>query len=203
MSVGPAGEADFLSWDAGGWDDLRLIWAALAPESEDDPPTFRSVVLAPQQRGWVFERWVMEAFRLSGATTDHRHANPRAASGRTLEEIDGLIYEGWQAFLVEAKAEGEPITIDPIYRLHLMAEQRPVGTMGLIFSLSRFTGPAEELAERLRPIRVLLFDRLDIAATLRAGESMMDLVRRRWIFAIRSGRPFEAKARARETARGA
>ena len=47
--------------------------------------------------------------------------------------------------------------IDPIFRLHLMAEQRPIGTMGLIFSASGYTDPAIELAERLRPIRVLVF----------------------------------------------
>jgi len=112
-----------------------------------------------------------------------------AGASSTLEEIDGLIFDGWQAFLVETKCEGKRIAIDPIFRLHLMAEQRPIGTMGLIFSMSGFTAPALELSDRLRPIRVLLFNDLDIDWALRSGEGMIELVRRKWALAVRSGRP--------------
>ncbi len=189
MSVGPLGEAAFRGWDADGWDDLRAIWDDLIPARESSPLFRDHDILTPQQRGWIFERRVMEAFRLSGAATEHRHRNPMATDSGMLEEIDGLVFDGWQAFLVEAKYERHRVGIDPIFRLHLMAEQRPVGTLGLFFSISGFTSPAPELSERLRPIRVLLFAAKDIEWALRVGAGMMELVREKWTRAVRSGRP--------------
>ena len=194
MSVGPVGEADYRGWDADGWDDLRTIWEGLLP-NPDLPASFRLQNLSPQQRGWVFERWVMEAFRLSGVATEHRYLNPMAVAGTALEEIDGLVFDGWQAFLIETRYERQRVNIDPIFRLHVMAEQRPVGTLGLVFSVSGFTSPALELSERLRPIRVLLFDAEDIRSALLVGVSMMDMVRGRWVRAVQSGRPHNLSLR--------
>ncbi len=112
-----------------------------------------------------------------------------AGSRRTQEELDGLIFMGWQGFLIEAKNERDPVAIDPIFRLHLLAEQRPIGTMGLLFSASGYTEPAIESAERLRPIRVLLFDRSDLEWAVGDGKSPQEVVRRKWILALRSGKP--------------
>ncbi len=192
MSVGPVGESAFRAWDADGWDDLRAIWEDLIPDP-DVPPMFRhisSLILNPQQSGWVFERWVMEAFRLSGAEVEHRHRNLRTGSFNLLEEIDGLVYDGWQGFLVETKYEKDPVSIDPIFRLHLMAEQRPAGTLGLFFSMSGFTGPALELSDRLRPIRVLLIEEKDVRMNLQNQPlpDMISMVRNKWKRAVQSGR---------------
>jgi hypothetical protein len=54
------------------------------------------------------------------------------------------------------------VDFNPIARLHLLAEQRPVGTMGLLFAASGYTAPALDSAHILRPIRVLLFEQDDI-----------------------------------------
>ena len=110
-------------------------------------------------------------------------------SADTLEEIDGLVYDKWQGFLVESKYQRRKVTIDPIFRLHLMAEQRPIGSLGLFFSPSGFTNQTLELVERLRPIRVLLFNKIDLDWAMRGDRAMMEMVRRKWVLSIRSGRP--------------
>jgi len=189
MTSEPGASATYRDWNAHDRENLRATWLALVGSSEGGPPTFRDEVIDPRKSGWVFERWVLEAFRLDGVQGYHRFASPMTTSGRTREEIDGLVYDGWQGFLIEAKNEGNRVGIDPIFRLHLMAEQRPIGTMGLMFSMSGFTDPAIELAERLRPIRILLFDRNDLDWAITPEGGMLAMVRRKWTLALRSGRP--------------
>src|SRR5579871_3568098 len=92
-------------WAAKDVEELRAVWAALRPES-DDPQTKRHFFgreLTREESGDVFERWLTEAFRLSGATGLHAFQVPMFESGITREEIDGLIIDGWQACLIEAK----------------------------------------------------------------------------------------------------
>src|SRR5207248_1375082 len=68
MNPAPAG-VDLRTWKAASWDELRSIWNALSPPP--DPAsgkvvrTFRSRDLTPSEAGFVFERWLMEALRLS------------------------------------------------------------------------------------------------------------------------------------------
>src|SRR5437588_700640 len=101
---------------------------------------FRGRVLTPQQGGIVFERWVLEAFRLSGV---RGHYPYRVAiserEGGTKEQIDGLLFDGWQGFLLESKCQAKPVDFDPIALLYTLVEQRVVGTMGLFFSASGYT----------------------------------------------------------------
>jgi hypothetical protein len=182
-------------WEARDWDELLAVWAVLMPAVGGQKPHFQGEELTAQQAGYLFERWVIEAFRLSGIKCEHSFRNPRQEAEQTLEEIDGLVYDGWQAFLVESKFRGESgdkVDIDPIFRLHLMTEQRPVGTMGLFFAAPGYTAPALELVERLRPIRVLLFDQEDLDWAVQSPGSMMEMVRRKWIIAVKSGRSYLA-----------
>jgi hypothetical protein len=183
-------------WEARDWAELSAVWSALMPAVEGQKPLFQGEELTAQQAGYLFERWVIEAFRLSGMKCTHSFRIPRQEGNLTLEEIDGLVYDGWQGFLVECKFKvesGDKIDIDPIFRLHLMTEQRPVGTMGLFFAASGYTAPALELVDRLRPIRVLLFDQEDLDWAVQSPGSMMQMVRRKWILAVKNGRPYFAE----------
>ena len=144
----PISQEELLSLQGEGaahWDDLRAIWAEMVPGPEAGPPKFRSRDLNPQQAGLVFEWWILEGFRLSGASVHGAYRVP-AESSPILEQVDGLVFDGWAAFLVESKFQAEPIDIDPIYRLHFLVERRPIGTLGLFFSASRYTSPALESA---------------------------------------------------------
>ena len=152
---------------------------------------FRNVVLTPTQAGDVFERWVMEAFRLSGMQGHNAFRVPLRTSANTREQIDGLIFDGWQAFLVEAKFWTPRVDFSPIVLLHDIVERRPAGTLGLLFSAFGYTTPAIECAELLRPIRVLLFNAEDLNWALQQESfkgSMREMVRRKWLHTVMSGR---------------
>jgi hypothetical protein len=171
----------FRDWQADDWDGLRTIWADLYPTG-GEPPRFGPDVLTPQQAGWVFERWVLEAFRLSGAAGHYPY-------GTRQEQIDGLVFDGWQGFLIESKFQASKVDIDPIYRLHVIVEQRLVGAFGLFFSASGYTDPAIEKAGSLRPIRVLLFEASDLMWALGTPGGMMSMLRRKWSLALKHGIP--------------
>src|SRR5438105_11970713 len=105
MVTPPQTPESFLDWRATSLKQLRAVWSALRPDSDEAnlERTFAGQRLTPEQAGLVFERWVMEAFRLSGATGHYAFQVPLRTSGQTREQIDGLIFDGWQGFLVECK----------------------------------------------------------------------------------------------------
>lgn len=184
-------------------DELRAVWNELRLDS-DDPATERRFfgrLLTAEEAGDVFERWVIEAFCLSGASGTYAFQVPLTTTGSTREEIDGLIVDGGRAFLVESKCWTAKVDFAPISLLHALLDLRPVGTMGLFFSAFGYTKPAEELATLLRPHRVLLFYREDLAWALPAANlskakaakefqgRMIDVVRRKWMLAVQYSRP--------------
>jgi Restriction endonuclease len=166
----------------------------------DQPDTlrsFRGQQLTPEQAGDVFERWILEAFRLSGMTGHYSYRVPMRDSGNTREQIDGMVFDGWQSFLVEAKFWPGNVDFGPIALLHSMVESRPVGTLGLFFSAFGFTVPALESAGLLRPSRVLLFDYTDIDWALGKRSfkgRMLEMVRREWMLAVKNGSPQVVRA---------
>jgi hypothetical protein len=181
-------------WRAENLQQLRRIWLDLRPE-EDDPGvvrTFRDQVLTAEQAGKVFERWVLEAFRLSGHTGHYPFTVPMQESGATREQIDGMVIEGWQGFLIESKFWTDLVDFGPIALFHTLLDTRPIGALGLLFSAFGYTNPAKESANRLRPVRVLLFEQEDVNWVLARKPfkgSMLELVRRKWLLAVMYGSP--------------
>jgi hypothetical protein len=116
---------------------------------------------------------------------------PLRGSANTQEQIDGLIFDSWQAFLVEAKLWTDKVDFGPIVLLHDIVDRRPAGTLGLFFSAYGYTYPATECAELLRPIRVLLFDADDLNWALQQESfkgSMREMIRRKWFHTVMLGR---------------
>jgi hypothetical protein len=187
--------ASLTDWQATGVKELRNIWKDLQTDLIDESTErrFRGRNLTPEQAGDVFERWVLEAFRLSGLTGHYAFPVPLRASESTREQIDGLVIDGWQGFLVESKFWTNKVDFGPIALLHSHVEMRPVGTLGLFFSAFGYTWPAQESAELLRPVRVLLFDGDDLEWVLNGGPfkgRMAEMVRRKWMLAMKYGRPY-------------
>lgn len=180
-------------WRADNPAHLRRIWADLHPESDEagTERKFGDVSLSLRQAGDVFERWVLEAFRLSGTSGHYAFRVPLGNSGNTREQIDGMILDGWQGFLVESKFWTDKVDFSPLAVLHYLVETRPVGTLGLFFSAFGYTSAAFESTEILRPLRVLLFDQRDLDWALRPGKfqgRMAEMVRQKWLLALKYGR---------------
>jgi hypothetical protein len=173
------------TWLAADWDELLRIWDGAFPdfeEAEEKPRRrFRQRELKDGEHGYVFERWIAEAFRLGGSEVVSCLQN-RA------EEIDGIVLDGWQPFLFEAKAWKRRVDFAPFALFQYRVENRPTGTLGLFFSLNGFAHRVLEAAALYRPLRVLLFDGRDFA-WLRQHRDMLELVRRKWKLAVHSGLP--------------
>ena len=183
------------TWRARNWKELEAIAAELIPEldptSEVVERRFRGELLTPQEAGTVFERWIMEAFRVGGATGMYGYTVSMPTGRQVKEQIDGLVADGWQGFLVESKCLSEPVDFGPIALLNALVEKRVIGTLGLFFSISGYTTPALESTQDYRPIRVLLFDLEDLRwlVARKRKDRMMELVRRKWLLAVREGNP--------------
>lgn len=185
----PSDVSTYTSWQAKKWPELRNIWQDLDVRSDPPSPRFRSEPITPQQAGWVFQRLVLEALRLGGFSGHNAYVVPMSESGRTREEIDGLVFESWHGFLLESKYQKEGIDFGPIARLHILVEQRIASTLGLFFSAFGYTAPALESAQLLRPIRVLLFDGIDLEFAFQNGENMRVVIERKWKLALKYARP--------------
>jgi hypothetical protein len=181
-------------WQAANIRELREIWANLHPESDDETAerTFRGQVLTAEQAGDVFERWVLEAFRLSGGVGHYSYRVPQEGSGITREEIDGLVFEVGQAYLVECKFWVGKVDFGPLALFHAIVDTRLTGALGLVFSAFGDTLPALESVRMLRPARLLLFQQDDLAWALDSRSfkgRMLEMVRRKWMLTVKSGRP--------------
>lgn len=84
------------------------------------------------------------------------------------EQIDGLALLYLKAFLIESKFS--QVDFGPIGRLHLLASQRPPGTMGLIFAARGFTLPAVESIQYLLPMTVLLIGPDDLSRAIELSD---------------------------------
>jgi hypothetical protein len=191
----PARETPFdNSWQASDKKDLVSIWTGLRPNLDDQTAerTFREKSLTPAQAGLVFQRWLLEAFRLSGAAGHYAYQVPLKENGMTREEIDGLVFANGQGYLLEAKFWCQKVDFGPIALLNCRVEQRPQGTLGLFFSAFGYTPPALESAELFHPSRVLLFEHKDLVWSLEQKKfmgSMAEMVLRKWRLAVKYGRP--------------
>jgi hypothetical protein len=182
-------------WEPKGWDDLEATWEELIREYASPVPKgkaksyFQSVPISNQQAGRVFERWVIGAFKASGADVEYSYTVSSAQKpARISEEHDGLLFDGWQGFLVQSKfCPGEILNIEPIAKLKARLESRPTVTLGLFFSSFPISAQAMIEAARWHPIRSLIFQRLDIEWAIQHRD-MLALVTRKWRSAVKFGR---------------
>jgi len=183
-------QEDFTTWQAADRLELTQIWRNLVGEVSDDEAKFQDEAITEREAGYVFQTWITEAFRLSDAEIEPPFripVNPEV-DDRARHEIDGLLLDGWSAFLIESKFQR--VDFGPIARLHVLTESCPVGTMGLLFASKGFTWPAMDAIQLLRPMRVLLFDQDDIECILDAEDRNFTMaVRLKWKAAIIYGRP--------------
>jgi len=112
--------------------------------------------------GKAFEYLILRAFQLEGAQVIWPYSGG-------WEQVDGGIYVDGFSCLVECKHWQEPVDFNPIAKFKMRVDRRPPAALGLMFSVSGFTGPAlrEAYAQPLR--NVLLWHGWDISLALRGG----------------------------------
>ena len=168
-------EGEAKTWNR---DDLLRLWARIKAH--------RPVSGWPD--GKVFEYLVVRAFDIEGARVLWPFEVTYPQKFGTMEQIDGMVYLGERAFLLESKNVSEPVAIDEVARLRMRLESRPPGTMGVLFSAQDFTLPAEVFTQFATPLNVLLWARRDLDVALRGG-MMVDGLRAKLAHATESGLP--------------
>lgn len=184
-----------MNWHPRQWADIRNVWLELVPESVSIQSSitrrFLGRTVNNREAGYVFEDWVLAALKMVGfsgiGSYDVRRVN---FPTQTLEQVDGLIFQGFQGFLVESKFYPGNVGFGPVAQLHICVEQRPVGTIGLFFSAFDYTAPAHDLLLALRPIKVLLFNQSDIVWAINSNDNFRKLIRYKWLLALKDGLPF-------------
>jgi Restriction endonuclease len=127
-----------------GWGDLRKLWVAI---SHGNTPGWDS--------GKALEYLVLRAFELSG--TEVVWPYNVSSEGKTIEQIDGVIYLDGLAALMECKDYDKSVNFEPIAKLRQQLARRPPATIGCCFALNGFTEEAVLLAQRNSPQNVLLW----------------------------------------------
>jgi hypothetical protein len=166
------------------WTELQTVWAVLTLS----PPQFRGATLNAPETGWVFEWWVYEAFRLSGA--DVRPPFTVRIGPSLVEEIDGAAFLPFGAFLMECKCQEAKVTMEAIVKLRVQLERRTPNTMGVVFSKSGFTLEAVTLLSHLSPCKVLLFDGDDLELMQRRPASLVEALRVKYCAAVMEAKPY-------------
>ncbi|WP_309896255.1 restriction endonuclease [Archangium sp.] len=80
-----------------------------------------------------------------------------------------MVYVDGLSCLIECKHWREPVDFGPIAKLKVRVDRRPPPVIGLLFSVSGFTGPAWEEFQS-QPLRnLLLWRRSDVDRALKHG----------------------------------
>lgn len=136
--------------------------------------------------GLAFEYLILRAFQLEGAEVIWPYTVDLDA--QVIEQIDGVVYVGALACLIEAKDREEATNFEPIARLYGLLNRRPSGALGSIFSREGFTAPAKTLARFLAPRTILLWEQEDIAFALEHQRMSAGLLAK-YRYAVQYGLP--------------
>jgi hypothetical protein len=151
--------------DALGWADVERLWSEVQDRKAAD-----------WDAGKALEHLVIRGFSLSGLRVEYPFEVPFA--GRTLEQVDGMVYLGDVPFLIECK-DRHTVDIEVIAKLRNQLGRRPPSTMGCVFSSGGFTEPAIVLANFAVPHRITLWARDDISQAVGARD-FAGLLRRKY-----------------------
>ena len=128
-----------------------LDWPALAG--------LHAAITARDTAGWepgkALEYLIPRLFELDGARV--RWPYEIRMSGQVVEQIDGAVEAAGLHCLIESKDERNPLAIAPVAKMRNQLLRRPAATVGLIFSTSGYTAPAQVLAGYLGSQAILLW----------------------------------------------
>jgi hypothetical protein len=137
--------------------------------------------LAPQSRGFAYEKFLKEVFSANGLA-------PRASFRVVGEQIDGSFELSGETYLLEAKWKGLPVGASDLHAFHGKVEDKAAWSRGLFVSESGFSD--EGLIAFGRGKRVVCMDGLDLHDMLDRGLSFADVMAKKVRHYAESGRPF-------------
>jgi hypothetical protein len=138
-------------------------------------------VLAPQRRGYAFERFLKDLFDAYGLAAQE----PFRLRG---EQIDGSFQLSNETYLVEAKWQAQQTGVAELHTFHGKIEQKAAWTRGLFVSNSGFT--EDGLASFGRGKRVICMDGYDLFETLNREIPLNHVLERKIRRAAETGSPF-------------
>jgi hypothetical protein len=175
--------------EIGGYDQVAL--RQLRREIEDGQSSpLRSLPGQFWEAGKAMEYLVLRAFESEGARVRYPFSVQNRLTGErtTLEQIDGVVYSEGLACLVEAKDWSSPVDFDEISRLQSNLQRRPSGAIGLFFTHSGYTEPAQVLTRiRMQPT-VLLWEWDELSESLEAGR-IREALHLKYRYAVEEGEP--------------
>jgi len=137
--------------------------------------------LAPQARGYAFEKLLRDLFEAHGL-------DPREPFRLRGEQIDGSFQLLNETYLLEAKWQGEKTGVADLHTFHGKLEQKAAWTRGLFISNSGFSD--DGLAAFGRGKRVICMDGLDLHDAMSRGLSLAEILERKTRRAAETGSPF-------------
>jgi hypothetical protein len=156
------------------WADLRSLWADI---TQRDTPTW--------EPGKAFEYLVLRAFQLDGATV--RWPYRVNLFDEVLEQIDGVIYCGGLACVVESKdLSNGSVDVAPVAKIRNQLQRRPGNILGVIFSRTGFTNPARKQSYFAFPQTILLWEGEELEYALEQ-ESICQALIQKYRFCVEEG----------------
>jgi hypothetical protein len=138
------------------WGDLQALFPQVVVRATPGWPP-----------GKALEYLVPRMFELDGAKV--RWPYETKLHGQLVEQIDGAVVAGGLHCLLECKNEKSPLAIAPIAKMRNQLLRRPAQSVGLIFSMSGYTDPAQLLSGYLGGQTILLWhpQEVELAVTKR------------------------------------
>lgn len=137
--------------------------------------------LAPQPRGFAFERFLKDLFDACGLSA-------RSSFRLIGEQIDGSFVLNNETYLLEAKWQNAPTGAADLHIFEGKLSQKASWSRGLFLSNSGFSSDGLQAFGKGK--RVVCMDGFDLSEVLRQGLSMVDVLEAKVRRAAETGRPF-------------
>jgi hypothetical protein len=138
------------------WPGLQKLWEDITSGKVD--PWW--------PKGKAFEYLIVRMFELDEAQVTWPYSVD-LFGGKAKEQIDGAARFAGLYWLIESKDEDDNIAVDPIAKLRNQMLRRPWGTIGLVFTSTKFTPSAVLMTHFALPQPLLLWTGAEVEYALR------------------------------------
>jgi hypothetical protein len=141
--------------------------------------------LAPHDRGYSFEKFLNQLFKVHGMS-------PNSPFRNRGEQIDGSFIHRYETFLLEAKWQAPDVAIRDLYTFASKVETKAAWARGLFVSQSGFTQDGLFAFRQGKPTSIVCMDGIDLFLLLDLGLELEDVLDRKMRSAVETGRAFVA-----------